>query len=59
MIAERLFLTNICFSHWYARNSAAVSASLGVMILSMVGSLARLRNKQVPSIDPFSSKSCE
>ena len=34
------------------------SIYLGVMILSMVGSFARLRNKHTFSMEPFSSKSC-
>ena len=39
-------------------NSAAVRARRGVIILSMVGSLAKFKNKHTFSIEPFSSKSC-
>ena len=31
---------------------------LGVIILSIVGSFAKLRKRQTFSIEPFSSKSC-
>ena len=37
--------------------SAVVKANLGVMILSMVGSLARFMNRTTLSMDPFCSKS--
>ena len=35
-----------------------VRAMRGVMMRSMVGSLAKLRKSTVRSMDPFSSKSC-
>ena len=38
--------------------SAVVSAIRGVMMRSMVGSLAKFKNSTVRSRDPFSSKSC-
>jgi hypothetical protein len=37
-------MTSTCLPHSYARYSAVVSAMRGVMMRSMVGSLARLRN---------------
>uniref|UniRef100_J3L3E5 Uncharacterized protein n=1 Tax=Oryza brachyantha TaxID=4533 RepID=J3L3E5_ORYBR len=50
-------MTRTCFPHSYAKYSAVVRAILGVIIRSMVGSFARLRNKVTLSIEPFSSKS--
>mmetsp|Transcript_12140 Transcript_12140/g.39921 ORF Transcript_12140/g.39921 Transcript_12140/m.39921 type:complete len:267 (+) Transcript_12140:696-1496(+) len=50
-------MTSTCLPHSYARYSAVVSAMRGVMMRSMVGSLARLRKSVTRSIDPFSSKS--
>mmetsp|Transcript_3047 Transcript_3047/g.8408 ORF Transcript_3047/g.8408 Transcript_3047/m.8408 type:complete len:252 (-) Transcript_3047:107-862(-) len=51
-------MTSTCMPHSYARYSAVVSARRGVMMRSMVGSLARFRNSVTRSIAPFSSKSC-
>ena len=51
-------MTSTCMPLSYARYSAAVSAIRGAMIVSMVGSLARFKNKTVRSMEPFSSKSC-
>ncbi|KAF1747742.1 hypothetical protein GCK72_024208 [Caenorhabditis remanei] len=54
-----LSLSNVSSQIWdRARNSAAVKAIRGVMIRSMVGSLAKLRKRHTFSMDPFSSKSC-
>ncbi|BAS73981.1 Os01g0711050 [Oryza sativa Japonica Group] len=50
-------MTRTCFPHSYAKYSAVVRAILGVIIRSIVGSFARLRNKVTLSIEPFSSKS--
>mmetsp|Transcript_9609 Transcript_9609/g.40777 ORF Transcript_9609/g.40777 Transcript_9609/m.40777 type:complete len:240 (-) Transcript_9609:248-967(-) len=50
-------ITSTCFPHSYARYSAVVSAILGVMMRSMVGSFARFRNRTTFSRLPFSSKS--
>ena len=50
-------ITSTCRSRSYARYSAVVSAIRGVMIRSIVGSLARFRNSAVRCIVPFSVKS--
>ena len=50
-------ITNTCISFSYARYSAAVRASLGVIILSIVGSEAVFINRATLSIEPFFSKS--
>mmetsp|Transcript_69951 Transcript_69951/g.176250 ORF Transcript_69951/g.176250 Transcript_69951/m.176250 type:complete len:232 (+) Transcript_69951:602-1297(+) len=50
-------MTKTCCSLVYAKYSAAVSASLGVTMRSMVGSLAKFMKRTTFSIEPFSSKS--
>jgi len=46
-------MTKTCNYFSYARYSAVVKAKRGVIILSIVGSLARFKNRTTLSIEPF------
>ena len=50
-------MTRTCIPFSYARYSAAVNATFGVVILSIAGSFARFMNKTVLSMAPVRLKS--
>ena len=50
-------MTRACMSHSNARNSAVVSATLGIEMRSITGSSARLMNSTALSIAPVRRKS--